>query len=271
MKILRGIIIFICLGIIAFGCWKIFSIQFGYHQGEQAYEELETFIAIPEPPTATRPAGTKPTATNAAAATAPDGVPEETLEYVPIDFPEVDFNALRGVNPGVVGWIYCEGTSINYPIVQGPDNDYYLDHLFNGQPNGSGAIFLDRRNKADFSDVNSIVFGHNMKNGAMFAGLTGYKTQSFYEEHPRFLLMTPEKNYVAEIFAGVVMGEWDKVWQIDFADDSEIEGWLENLIAQSRITTDVTPTAEDRILTLSTCSYEYNGARFVVLCVLRAA
>lgn len=261
MKILRTLLVTVCLGLIAFGCWKIYTIQSGYRQGEQAYEKLEEFVVIPS-------ASTAPPAQTESAPTEPEALPAPMEEI--IDFPVVDFQSLQTVNPDVVGWIYCEDTAINYPVVQGADNDYYLDHLFDNTPNGSGAIFLDSRNSRDFSDTNSILFGHNMKNGAMFAGLSDFKVQSFYEEHPRFLFVTPEKHYVVEIFAGVVVTEWDPVWQIDFADDEELEQWLENLAAKSEIETGLLPDVTEQILTLSTCSYEYDDARFVVLGILKA-
>ena len=92
-------------------------------------------------------------------------------------------------NPDIVAWIYIEGTKINYPIVQGEDNSYYLKHLFSGEWNGSGCIFLDSRNDASFADRHSIIYGHHMKNGTMFTDLDKYKKQDFFDEHPVALLI----------------------------------------------------------------------------------
>lgn len=274
MKLLRTLIIVICLGIMAFGGYKIYSIQSGYRQGEQTYQALEQFIQPAAPSSKPAPAKKeekpKPQPASSAEETVGQTIPEQE-EEAPVRFPTVDFDSLRRINSGVVGWIYCEDTSINYPVVQGKDNDYYLDHMFDGQPNGSGAIFLNSRNLADFSDAHTIIFGHNMKNGSMFAGLSQFRDQSYFEEHPRFLLMTPEGNYTMDVFAGVVMGEWDKVWKTSFADDAEMEDWLDEMIRKSEIDSDIVPTAADRILTLSTCTYEYDGARFLVMGVLREA
>lgn len=264
MKLLRVCIITLCLGIMGFGCWRIYSIQSGYRQGEQTYEALEAFVAAPTqaaPPSAQPETESRPEAPRE----------EKTALDEPVEFPAVNFEALWDVNEDVIGWIYSKETPINYPIVQGKDNEYYLDHLVNGNLNTSGAIFLEYRNKPDFSDPNSIVFGHNMTNGTMFAGLTNYKEQYFYADHPQMLLMTPQKNYVVKIFAGAIMGEWDPVWKIDFADEEERAEWLADCIGRSRITTNITPKPDDRILTLSTCSYEYNGARFVVMGILQEA
>mgnify|MGYP000782800669 FL=1 len=98
-------------------------------------------------------------------------------------WPEVDFSVLREINPDIVAWIYIEGTKINYPIVQGGDNSYYLKHLFSGEWNGSGCIFLDFRNDVSFADRHSIIYGHHMKNGTMFTDIDKYKKQEFFDEH----------------------------------------------------------------------------------------
>ena len=105
----------------------------------------------------------------------------------------VDFQKLLEINPDTIAWIRFpdEPSQINYPVVQGNDNQYYLKHLFSGEWNGSGCIFLDSRNRADFSDRHSIIYGHHMKNGSMFSGLTEYKKQEFYDSHSVVLLLTP--------------------------------------------------------------------------------
>ena len=154
---------------------------------------------------------------------------------------------------------------INYPVVQGADNQYYLKHLFNGKWNSSGCIFLDSRNTPDFSDRHSIIYGHHMKNGTMFSGLTEYKKQEFYDAHPTVLLLTPEKNIRIEIFAGYVAGVSDKAWEIALGSDKEFGDWLEAAEERSCFESEVPFAVTDRIVTLSTCSYEFDNARFVLV------
>lgn len=156
----------------------------------------------------------------------------------------------------------------NYPVVQGEDNSYYLKHLFSGEWNGSGCIFLDFRNDASFADRHSIIYGHHMKNGTMFTGIDKYKKQEFFDEHPVALLITPDKNYKVDFFAGYVAAPQDDAWEIGFTE-AEFEVWLQNAADRSCFTSEVAPNISDHILTLSTCSYEFDDARFVLAGVLR--
>ena len=104
----------------------------------------------------------------------------------------------------------------------------------------------------------------------MFAGLSKYKSQEFYEGHPEMLLLTPEGDYVVEIFAGYVADVDGEAWDMGFGSDEDYEAWLARSIDRSGISTGIVPEASDRILTLSTCSYEFDDARFVLLGILRA-
>ena len=177
--------------------------------------------------------------------------------------PQVDFAALQAINPDIVGWILIEGTNINYPVVQGSDNQYYLRHLFTGEYNASGCIFLDSRNTPDFTDQHSILYGHHMDNGTMFNGLMDYKEQSFFDAHPNALLLTPTGNYRIDFFAGYVADVMSEAWQVDFGPD-ELATWLQEAKEKSLFASRIEPTAMDRVLTLSTCSYEFDNARFVL-------
>lgn len=239
---------------IAFSAYQIYKIFHEYEEGQSVYEDLSGYVeypAAPEPPDV--PAVTQ----------SQSGEIEELVAW-----PQVDFDALKGINSDIVGWIYLEGSEINYPIAQSEDNSYYLKHLFDKSSNSSGCIFLDCRNGSDFTDRHSILYGHHMKNGTMFSGLDSYKSQEYYDSHPQILLLTPEQNYVIEIFAGYVANVQDDAWQIEFMSDADFEDWLNRAIERSCFTSNMTPAATDRIITLSTCSYEFSNARFVLLGVI---
>lgn len=236
---------------IAFSAYQIYKIFHEYEAGQSVYEDLSEYVELPD----------KPDAPDIPTVAQPES--GETAEV--IVWPQIDFEALSQINSDIVGWIYLEGSEINYPIAQSEDNSYYLKHLFDKSSNSSGCIFLDCRNAADFTDRHSIIYGHHMKNGTMFSGLDSYKSQAYYDEHPQILLMTPEQNYVIEIFAGYVASVQDDAWQTEFGAGADFGDWLNRAIERSCFTSNMTPAATDRIITLSTCSYEFNNARFVLL------
>ena len=181
----------------------------------------------------------------------------------------LSFEELRRLNEEVFGWLTVYGTNIDYPLVQAEDNEKYVNTDASGEFSLSGALFLDYRNEKDFSDFNSIIYGHHMKNGSMFSGLTEYKKQEFYDSHSVALLLTPDKNYEIEFFAGYVASVQDKAWELAFPSDPDFTEWLDKTKERSCFTSGITPAVTDRILTLSTCSYEFNNARFVLLGVLK--
>lgn len=254
-KRLCAILILFFTEIFALGAFQVYWQLSEYEEGDSSYTDIEQYVSIEEEPEDD---------SNGQENESQSGESESDVSW-----PAVDFTALSGINPDIVAWIYIEGTEINYPVVQGSDNQYYLKHLFNGKWNSSGCIFLDSRNTPDFSDRHSIIYGHHMKNGTMFSGLTEYKKQEFYDAHPTVLLLTPEKNIRIEIFAGYVASVSDKAWEIALGSDEEFEDWLEAAEERSCFESEVPFAVTDRIVTLSTCSYEFDNARFVLLGVIR--
>ena len=255
-KGIRVALIVVFLGVFLFAAWQLLQIGLEYRKGEAVYEEMEQYVVIPE------------NIQGATFSTQEENL-DEGLPVAPtavgdsIQWPEVDFKALQKVNPDVVAWIYIEGTRVNYPIVQGKDNDEYLYHMINGKYNSAGSIFLDAEASGEFLSQNSPIYGHNMKNGSMFADVTDYKSQKFYDKHPVALLMTPEKNYIVHLFSAYTVKATEDAWKIDFTQ-SQYEKWLEKRREKSWFASDVLPTAEDRVLTFSTCTYETADARFVL-------
>lgn len=237
----RGVVMVLLLGVILYCAFQIWRQTEDYRKGDALYESVSRYAAVPEQ--------TDPD----------DGLP----------WPEVDFDALLEENPDLVGWLYSEGTPIHYPVVQGKDNDFYLHHLFDGSEGKYGCIFLEAQNAPDFSEPHSILYGHHMRDGSMFKSLKGYQEQSYYEEHPVLLLETPEQWYRLEVFAGYVASTSSDAWQLDFPDAQERQKWLDEQKKKSDFHSDVTPGPEERILTLSTCSYEFKNARYVVHTVLK--
>lgn len=190
---------------------------------------------------------------------------EEEKEDVPIS---VNFEALWEKNRDVVAWLYCAETRINYPIVQAEDNDYYLIRMLNGAYNKGGSIFMDYRNSSDFSDVNTVIYGHNMKNGSMFGDLEKYKDQEYYAEHPGMWLITPEKTYKIELLVGCLTEADSEIYTFPMTQEYKDEV-MNRFFRKSTFQTDASVEQADRLITLSTCSYEFDDARYVVIGTLR--
>lgn len=184
-------------------------------------------------------------------------------------WPEVDFAALRQINPDIVAWLWSDG-GLSDPVVQGEDNAYYLDHLFDRSAGAAGCLFLDCRVAADLSDTHSILYGHAMKNGTMFGTLDAYAEQAYYDAHPRLLLVTPTQRYAVELFAGYVTDVHSDAWALGLRG-AALDDWVQTAVSQSVFVSDVFPQEGERILTLSTCSYDFDEARFVLHGVLRQA
>lgn len=256
----HNVFLVVFLAIFIVSAWRVYSIYREYKAGANSYASIEQYVSFEQ---------TVPTERQDEESVSSQTEPTEAIQYDNDDilWPNVDFEALSEINADVVGWLYIEGTGINYPIVQGLDNDFYLRHLFDGNYNSAGCIFLDAVNKSDFSEKNNIVYGHHMKDGTMFHDLMGYKTQSFYNGHTIAMLVTPSSKYKIHFFSAYVASAYDSAWNVDFSDVG-YEQWLQELQNKSCIVSEFHPTAEDRVITLSTCTYEFNNARFVLHGVL---
>lgn len=192
-----------------------------------------------------------------------DGQRSEDLSK-PADLPEINFKALQAVNPDVIGWIYSPNTTINYPVVQGDDNAYYLKHLADRTENRNGCPFLDVQNRPDFTDDNSIIYGHHMQNGTMFAGISWYEDQSYYDEHPVMYFMTPSAAYWIELFSGYITTMDSSAYMQNFGSTREHTEWLKEVSGRSDFRANLEISAYDRVITLSTCAYRFENARYVL-------
>lgn len=251
---IAAVLILLAVGSVA--AWQIYVPVHEDNVSIQAYDDLRQFVELPTSvPTSSPDAPSSPNGTPA-----PSLIPDSAAQ----PSPQVDFESLRAVNPEAVAWLTINGTNINYPVTQHSDNDYYLHHLFNGEYNSSGCLFMDYRNPADFSGRHTIIYGHHMDNGTMFQNLMYYKDQSFYNEHPTARLITPNSSFTIEFFAGYVANVGSGAWKLDFTSNEDFEDWLAAVMEQSAFESTAIPTAVDNIVTLSTCSYEFYNARFVV-------
>lgn len=209
-------------------------------------------------PPATAPPETEPPATEPLETEPPEPiwVPAPMDEEDPIltDLASTDLNALREVNPDVVGWIYIPLTKVNYPLMQGEDNTFYLEHTWDKKPNSYGSIFLECQNSPDLTDFNTIIYGHNMANGTMFGILSNFAYQWFYNWNHYVYIVTDAGTFRYEIFSSYSAPVDSPTYGLSFNHMNTREEFITMALENSQIQTGVTPAATDRIVTLSTCT-----------------
>jgi sortase B len=181
------------------------------------------------------------------------------------ELPLLNFSPLQTANPDIAAWLTLDGTDIDYPVVQGKDNSYYLTRTAEQKHSKNGAVFLDYRANPDFSDFSSVLYGHHMKSGKMFAPLVKFKEKAYFDSHTTGTLYTPGKTYRLELFAAAVTKPDSDYYNYAFVSPSERESHLNMIKDTAKLYKDIGITEQDKILTLSTCSYEYKDARTVVL------
>lgn len=177
---------------------------------------------------------------------------------------KINFKDLQKKNEDVIGWLYCPDTPIDYPVAQGKDNNEYLRHDLEGKYIISGTLFADYKNGAPGEDSNYIIYGHNMKNGTMFGTLSRYKSQEYYEEHPVIYYLTPDRNYIIEPFACLTVDRYDEIYTPDMPKE-ELLALLTEYREKSDLKSEIILSADDSIATFSTCSYEFDDARYILV------
>lgn len=235
-SMISNIILVIAIIVFCVSGFQLFSIYKGYRDGEKEYDGLaEQVLSIEN-----------------------DG-DKETFS--------VDFDALKEINSDVVGWIrFDEPAIINYPVVQGEDNDEYLYKTFQGYDNTVGTIFVNVYNNAHFEDQNTIVYGHRMNNETMFNKLAEYREEEFWQKYPYFYIYTPDgKEMKYEIYSVGVISETSDIYTHQFADDAAFAAFIEETKNSSLYDTGIEVTTDDKIVTLSTCVKERDDQRLVVI------
>jgi sortase B len=203
------------------------------------------------------PTGTPAAYAASAQATFPTASPEQTL-------PDKRLAKAIQVNGDVVGWITIPGTSIDFPVVQGADNIFYLTHDARKRKSRSGAIFMHYLCDAGTLRGNVVIYGHHMRDKSMFAPLINYKNSGFIQDHGIIELSTPYEMTRWEVFAAYATTPEFHYIKTKFASDQEYLLLIQEMQKKSLFQTDTVLTAEDDVLTLSTCAYDYKDERFVV-------
>lgn len=202
----------------------------------------------------------------------PDEVPETEEETYTDPYAgelaSIDLEALREVNDDIIGWISIPGTQVSYPLLQSVDNSYYLKHTWKEAYNSAGSIFLECRNAPDLSDFNTIIYGHNMRNGSMFGELKQYRDLEYWKEHPSVYIVNDSGVHRYDIFAAHEAGVRTIIYGLGITEQDTKERFIELAQTSSVIEPGVVPTVEDKIVTLSTCTGNGYDTRWVVQGVL---
>lgn len=242
------LLILVGVGMIVFALIKLIPILVEYHEEEAAYEELrDDYVDL-------------------------DGDLKSVQELSEddgtwwYDSVFVDLEELQEQNEDVVAWIRFDKIELSYPIVYCGDNDTYLHADLNKEYSKAGTLFIDKKNHSDFSDGNTIVYGHNMKNGSMFGKLKKYKKDGFYEENQYFTIYTNEKAMRYHIYAYYDVEETDAYFFTTYEGEEALGNLFSSAKKKSYLDTGVEVNADDTTVTLVTCSAE--GKRFLVDAVL---
>ena len=238
--IISGTILIVAVCVFVFSLYQLVMMLIPYHTGGKEYEEIQDLAISADS----------------------DGTGFS-----------VDFDALLEINPDTIAWIrFDEPSIINYPVVKSADNNEYLTKTFAENDNKLGAIFMEMRNSSDFSDRNTIIYGHHLNvSPDMFSRLHLYEDEEFCKEHPDFYIYTPDgKVRTYTVFsAGVVNAAADN-YDIEFASDEEFEQYIELCRESSNYQVDVDVNAQSQILSLSTCTGDQRDERFLLQGVLTA-
>lgn len=180
---------------------------------------------------------------------------------------------LKKENEDIIGWIEIEGTNINFPVVQGTDNEYYMKHTYTKEYSNDGSIFLDKSYDWNLPSTNLLLYGHNNKNGNMFQDLLKYKDEGFYKEHPtiRFTTVNEDCQYeiISAFLSRVYYQDEQNVFRyyyfINASNETEYNNYVEESKKSSLYDTGKSATYGEQLLTLSTCEYSQEDGRFAVV------
>jgi sortase B len=240
--VIRGLVLVIALGVFCYSGYQLLTIYLEYKKGTDEYSALEKEYVSTEDP---------------------EEEDVDMLEGVAAMKNPIDFDSLTSVNSDIIGWLKVEALDISYPLAQGEDNEYYLHHTFQKTDNFAGCLFIDCENSSDFSDRNTIIYGHNMKNLSMFGKLKQFREDGVIDKSRYFWVYTPDYIYKYEIFACHDVGSTSKTYQLTFEDDQDFMDYIKEAFDHSVIQSDASVSTEDEVVTLSTCNGN-ESSRFIV-------
>lgn len=234
-----------------------------YRRGREIYEQA---VQVAQSETADAPKITE--AIEATPAVAEPETPAPPADPIAEELAQKDLLALKEVNEDVLGWILLPETSLSYPVVQGTDNEYYLNHTWDKTASSVGSIFLECQNSPDMEGFSTIIYGHRMRDGSMFGILREYKNQEFWAEHPYVYLLTEKGVGRYDIYAAYEADVQGTTYRLRFDMEEDRQEYIDYGLEHSVIDTGVIPETESNLITLSTCTGNGYSHRWVVQAVL---
>ena len=227
-RMINNILLIICIFIFCISTWKLYGYYRSYKKAKDTYSKI-------------------------------------AKENVKISKNErkIDFKKLKSQNQDIAGWIYIRGTTIDYPIVQGKDNEEYLHQDFNKKKSSSGTIFLDNNCKKDFTSDNNIIYGHHMKNGTMFAQLLKFREKSFLKKHNEIMIFTPDRTIHLKVISAYAQKAQNKI-PVTFANDKQKKAYIKKIESMSEQTIKTSRINDSHIYTFVASSYEGEDNRTYV-------
>lgn len=267
-KRLRWFLAAVLIAVLIVGLGMIVRQEAAYKKGQRDYEEALS-VAMRQPEEPKEPPEKAESHTEQSAGSEQE-TPEPQRDPQILDLEQLNWQSLWEINPDVVGWIRIPNTSVEYPILQAEDNQYYLDKTWKKEPNVVGSIFMECQNRPDLSQFNTLIYGHNMRDGSMFSALRQYQEKTYWEEHPSIYIAVEHEVRRYDVFAAYEAGVWDITYGLELEKEEDQQRFLAYGLEKSSYETGIVPTVGDEILTLSTCTGQGDAAagnRWVVQAV----
>lgn len=261
------VIVYTCLAVL-FGALFLFCVGTMIRdyqvqkEAEKQFEDLAQNVVVTEAPTEALTETPTETETET-----PSIIEERGIE---IPTMALDWAALDEQNSDIYSWIYIPNTNVNYPVLQHEtENDYYLDHNLDGSKGRPGCIYSQKYNTTTYMDRNTVLYGHNMKNGSMFKTLHLFEEREFFDENRYIYIYTPESVLVYEIIAACEYGDMHILYEYDFNTEEAVGRFIEDLgkgkESRNHVLDNLHFDEETRLVTLSTCIAGRATERWVVV------